>query len=91
MLNFGENVENSEEGFKYLLTLALNQKVSWTMLKGFLHELVSSLEASKKLNAVLLDELQSLHSKTIENQFEPMIGIADKEQEILNENQLFPL
>ena len=85
MLNLRKNVENSEEEFKYLVTLALHQKVSWAMLKGFLHELVSNLEASKKLNSVLLDELQSLHSKTIENQLEVNHGKEVEEQETFNE------
>ena len=82
-MNLDKNVKNSEE-FSYLVNLALDQKVSWTMLKGFLNELVSSLEASKKLNAVLLDELQSLHSKTIENQSETMQSIAENKKETFN-------
>ena len=85
-MNLGKNVKNSEE-FSYLVNLALDQKVSWTMLKGFLNELVSSLEASKKLNAVLLDELQSLHSKTFENQFEANHESSVEEQETFNDTE----
>ena len=85
-MNLDKNVKNSEE-FSYLVNLALDQKVSWTMLKGFLNELVSSLEASKKLNAVLLDELQSLHSKTFENQFEANHESSVEEQETFNDTE----
>ena len=57
------------------------------MLKGFLHELVSSLEASKKLNTLLLDELQSLHSKTIENQPEAKLCQTVEELETFNDTE----
>ena len=60
--------ENSELGFKYLLNLALNQKVSWSKLKIFLEDLTSTYESSKKLNEVLLDELESRQSIANKNQ-----------------------
>ena len=50
------------------MKLALCQKVSWPSLKIFLHDLTSTFESSKELNHVLLEELQSLHSKTIVDQ-----------------------
>ena len=71
MLSF----ENSEAHYRYLVKLALNQKVSWIALKTFLKELISSFESSKQLNEVLLEELQLLHShqsesRTIEKETE---------------------
>ena len=53
---------------KYLIELALSQKVSWLTLKPFLHELATTFEASKQLNVILLEELQILHSKIVANQ-----------------------
>ena len=66
-----------------LVKLALNQKVSWFGLKTFLHELTSTLETSKELNDVLLEELQILHSKTIKIQIQDTVNNTDAEvQEI---------
>ena len=79
-----KDFENSQVQFKYLVSLALKKEVSWTMLKGFLHELTSTFEKSKKLNAVLLDELQLLHSKTSEKQTQEIHETVSEEQEITN-------
>ena len=68
MLGLETFIENSEVRYKYLLQLALNQKVSWTAVKTFIRELTSDLETAMKLNNVLLEELQSLHSKILQNQ-----------------------
>ena len=68
--------------------MALKEKVSWISLKTFLKELISSFESSKQLNEVLLEELQSLHSKTIENLSETMQSTAAKEQEPFNETEV---
>ena len=56
--------QDFEVDFKHLLRLAMTQKVSWTKLKGFLNDLTSTFEASKKLNDVLLEEIQILHSRS---------------------------
>ena len=70
MLGLENFIENSEVRYKYLVQLALNQKVSWTALKTFIHELTCDFEAAMKLSDVLLEELQSLHSKIVHNQQE---------------------
>ena len=57
------------------------------MLKGFLFELTSTLEAPKKLNAILLDELQLLHSKMIENQSQAIHDKTIAGQETANESE----
>ena len=46
----------------------MEQKVSWATIKTFIHELTYYFESIMKLNAVLLEELQSLLSKMDENQ-----------------------
>ena len=58
---------SSEVDFISLVRLALTEKVSWNRLKLFLDDLASTFETSKKLNDVLLDELQTLHSKKIDH------------------------
>ena len=64
--------------------MALKQKVSWTLLKTFLKELISSFESSKQLNEVLLEELQLLHSPIAnDHQTESTtIGIETEDQDI---------
>ena len=65
MLGLEKFVENSEfQNSK----LAMEQKVSWATIKTFIHELTYYFESIMKLNAVLLEELQSLLSKMDENQ-----------------------
>ena len=78
--------ENSKVHYRYLVKMALNQKVSWIALKTFLKELISSFESSKQLNDVLLEELQLLHShqtesRTIEKETE------EQENEFFSEKE----
>ena len=63
MVSLDLNSENLEVEFKILLNLANNRRVSWSKLKLFLNDLTNTYETSKKLNDVLLEELQSLHSQ----------------------------
>ena len=49
MLGLEKFVENSELQFKYLINLALNQKVTWTNLKTFLSDLTPTHQTTKKL------------------------------------------
>ena len=59
----------------------------WSALKLSLRELTSTLEASKQLNAILLDELQILHSKAFGYQSEAIhVTIAEK-QETINKSK----
>ena len=81
MPNVDKEFENSKVHFKYLVNLALKKEVSWTILKGFLHELTSSFEKSKTLNSVLLEELELLHLKTSEKEINPTVL---DDQEITN-------
>ena len=84
MLNLEKDFQNSQVQFKYLVSLALKKEVSWTMLKGFLYELTSTFEKSKKLNTVLLEELQLLHCKASEKQTQEIHQTLIEEQEITN-------
>ena len=68
MMNISESINGSNVDLKSLVNLALDQKVSWSNLKPFLHDLTSTLETSKQLNVISLEELQILHSKTILDQ-----------------------
>ena len=69
MFNLSDNILSSNAvDLGSIVKLALKQKLSWSTLKLFLHELTSTLEASKQLNVILLEELQVLHSKTIDDQ-----------------------
>ena len=79
-MSLNENINSSNFDLSSLVKLALNQKVSWSTLKLFLHELTSTYETSKQLNVILLEELQILHSKTIVDQTQDTI-LEAKEQE----------
>ena len=57
------NSENMELDFKNLIKCALNQKISWPVLKIVLDSATTTLKESKKLNVILLDQLESMHSK----------------------------
>ena len=59
------DTENVELDLKNLIKCALNNKISWPALKMFLDSATSTLRESKKLNNILLEELQSLQSKQI--------------------------
>ena len=61
------NAENVELDFKNLIKCALNNKISWPALKIFLDSATSTLKESKKLNNILLEELELLQSKQISN------------------------
>ena len=79
MMSLDTKIEKLEVELKLLVNLALDERVSWAKIKGLLDDMTSTYETSKKLNTVLLEELQSLHSKTIGNQSHGMI--RDKVQE----------
>ena len=89
----------TEVDFKYLVNLALDQKVSWIHLKGFLHGLTTTCETAKQLNDILLDELQSLHLKLAkgtvvqeelghQESLEEEVLVQQDEQIAENENQV---
>ena len=77
MIEEDKAIQDVEVDFKYLLKLGMTKKVSWNKLKGFLDDLASTFETSKKLNDILLEEIQTLHSRTV----------VGKTQEITNETQ----
>ena len=61
------DTENVELDFKHLIKCAMNHKISWSVLKIVLDNAASTLKESKKLNNILLDELESMQSKQIKN------------------------
>ena len=62
------DTKNVELDFKNLIKCALNCKISWPVLKIVLENATSTLKESKKLNSVLLEELESLQSKQNKNE-----------------------
>ena len=86
-LNLKKKNTNIEVEFQLLIQMALNQRVSWGKLKLFLHDLASTYETSKKLNDVLLDELQSLHVKANENESQAQEIVQDDEVMVLFSKQ----
>ena len=85
MIQHDSSIEDFEVDFKHLLKLAMTQKVSWTKLKGFLDDLTSTFEASKKLNHVLLEEIQILHSQVIAND---TLAKANEEETISDDDSI---
>ena len=86
-LNLKKKNTNIEVEFQLLVQMALNQRVSWGKLKLFLHDLASTYETSKKLNDVLLDELQSLHVKANESKLQVQDSVQDDEIMVLFSKQ----
>ena len=68
MMGSDTKTEKLDVELKLLVNLALDDRVSWAKIKGLLDDMTSTYETAKTLNTVLLEELQSLHSKTIGNQ-----------------------
>ena len=83
--------KSSEVDFKSIVRLALDQKVSWTKLKSFLGDLASTFETAKKLNDVLLDDLQSLHSKMVNYQTQEKANEAESEVQETLDNEVMVL
>ena len=86
MLFLDKNVESSEVEFEFLVNLALKEKVSWPKLKSFLDDMTSTYEKSKKLNDVLLNSLEQLHSKTIQTQTQEKTDEPETEEQEITEN-----
>ena len=54
---------------KYLIRLATHDKMSWNILEMLLEDLISTLAKSKQVIKLLIQELQTLHSKLKEKHF----------------------
>ena len=52
--------ENVELDFKHLIKCALNQEITWPALKVVLESATTTLKKSKKLNNILLEQLESM-------------------------------
>ena len=64
---------------KFLISMALNGDVSWKNLTLLMDDLTPTLEKSKKVNEILLKELETLHSKFNDRQLIPTEGIVQTE------------
>ena len=49
--------------FSYLINAALQAEITWDALEDLLEDLTPTLDKSKQLNKVFLNELKSLHSQ----------------------------
>ena len=69
MKQIGENNEDIlEQGRKtivHLLGLALKKEISWKFLVPLINEMASTLEKSKEVIKILLNELESLSTKNL--------------------------
>ena len=64
-----ESVTNSEATNKMIsnmISLALKKEVSWALLASFLNEMSSTIEKSKQVITILLNELENMNSNTAE-------------------------
>ena len=68
---------------KFLISMALNGDVSWRNLTLLMDDLTPTLEKSKKVNEILLKELETLHSKFNDRQ------LIHTEEKVQTEPQLF--
>ena len=50
--------------------MTLKSEISWETLASFLNDLSSTLEKSKQINGILLEELRSLNSQLHDKHFE---------------------
>ena len=88
--------EDGQVDLKYFINFALQGMISWTVLDIFLDDLTPDLSKSKRLNKILLEQLQVLQDRlnignlgTLENEYE-VNGFEDEsqmkfEQETLSE------
>ena len=49
--------------YKYFINLALKKNISWNLVAMFFDESTSTLEKSKELNKILVEELRNLQSQ----------------------------
>ena len=77
-----EELQNSSASkIKLLVNMALKGEISWINLTSLMDDLTPTLKKSKKVNKILLKELETLQSKLKEKQsnFRGMQGSAEPE------------
>ena len=57
------NFENRQMDFEYFINFALDDQISWEVLEIFLNDHSITLQRSKELNKILLEQLKQLHRK----------------------------
>ena len=58
--------DKAQLDFKHLIKCALDHEISWPVLKIVLDNATSTFKKSKKLNNILLEELEVMQSKQIQ-------------------------
>ena len=56
--------------FCYLIDMALQTKIPWKPLASFLMDITQNLEDSRQVTIVLLEKLEALHLKFLQNEIE---------------------
>ena len=57
------NFENRQMDFEYFINFALDDQISWEVLEIFLNDHSITLQRSKELNKILLEQLKQLHRR----------------------------
>ena len=55
--------ENRQMDFEYFINFALDDQISWEVLEIFLNDHSITLQKSKALNKILLEQLKQLHRR----------------------------
>ena len=63
-------MSGSDQNIKCFIGMTLKSEISWETLASFLNDLSSTLEKSKQINGILLEELRSLNSQLHDKHFE---------------------
>ena len=79
MNDFENQGNKSALKVRFLISMALNGDISWANLIPLMDDLTPTLEKSKKVNEILLKELETLHSKFNDRQLIPTEGIVQTE------------
>ena len=72
-------MQSNSLDFSYFIKLALQTEISWTELEAILEDLTPTLDKSKELNKVFLNELKSIHSQ------KESLNSETKKDELTNE------
>ena len=80
-----EELQNSSASkIKLLVNMALKGEISWINLTSLMDDLTPTLKKSKKVNKILLKELETLQSKLKEKQFNVRGMQGSAEPEVIN-------
>ena len=82
-------MSESDQNIKCFIGMTLNNEISWETLTSFLNDLSSTLEKSKLINQILLEELKSMNSKLHDKQFENNSTLNKPDCSVSNDCNVF--